>query len=274
MNWLSELIQSTHVELPLKMQAYGPFHILFVVVSLYIIVTVCYFARKSSDKAFRIVMLSVGGALLLSEIYKQLYYLYAAGGAGYDWYIFPFQLCSVPMYLAIVVGCMKKNAVRDAICEYLACIGFLGGIMAYAEPSGILNGHYFSLAHSCIWHALLIFIALYILVTGNAAHRLRDYWKALVVFAGVVVTATTLNLIFCKKPGFNMCYISPFDTTPLAVFDSFDKLFMELMGQYPGRIVSICIYLFAVSLGGFAIYSASFGIIKLVNKIKKKKIAK
>ncbi len=258
MDWLEEFIVSTHKAVENRPEPYGVFHLTFVAVSLLLIVFACYLMRKSSDRTFRAVMFTVGSALLLSEVYKQLYYYYAAGGAGYDWYIFPFQLCSVPMYLSIVVGCMKKNKVRDTLCEYLASLGLLGGIMAYVEPSGILNGHYFTLIHSCLWHAFLIFIALYIIFTNNACRRLENYGRAILVLLGVIATATVLNITFRDKPNFNMCYISPFYNTPLAVFSSFDEIFKGMLGELPGRIVSIAIYVVALIVGGLLVYTVSY----------------
>ncbi len=258
MGVLEEFIKSTHKVVENRPEPYGLFHIVFSILSIALIVGVCFLMRKNTDKTFRAVLFSVGAILILSEIYKQLYYYYAAGGDGYDWYIFPFQLCSVPMYISIAVGLMKKSRVRDAMCEYLVSIGFLGGIMAYLEPSGILNGHYFTLIHSCIWHALLIFIALYILFTGNGCNSLKDYRGAITVFGGVVVMATVFNIVFKGKPDFNMCYISPFYNTPLAVFKDFDVFFQGILGQLGGRIVSIIIYIIAVILGGFIIYIISY----------------
>ncbi len=266
MEFIIALIKASHVAVKNRPEAYGVFHLTFVALSLLLIIGLCCLLRRRSDKTFRIIMFSIGTALLLSEIYKQLYYLYAAGGEGYDWYIFPFQLCSVPMYLSIVIGCMKKNRLRDAMCEYIASIGLLGGIMAYAEPSGILNSHYFTLIHSCLWHALLVFIGLYVLVTGNACRQLKNYTKVLGVLGGVVLTATALNLIFHNKPDFNMCYISPFYGTPLAVFNSFDGFFQGILGQYPGRIVSILIYIIALILGGLILYGSAWFIKQKVQK--------
>ncbi len=272
MNLVEKIVKASYVLIENVPKPYGAFHLIFVFLSLALIVAICYFARKNKDTTFRIVLFSVGMFLLLSEIYKQLLFSIAAGREGYDWDLFPFQLCSVPMYLAIAVGFMKKNMARDAICDYLACIGFLGGFMAYVEPSGILKNDYFSIAHSCIWHALLIFIALYILFTGNACRRLKDYRRALVVFGGVVLTATLLNVIFHNRDGFNMCYISPFYNTPLAVFKDFDVFFQDILGKYFGRIVSVFIYILGVCLGGFAIYSAEWAIcLGIERKTKKSK---
>ncbi len=270
MKYLEEFIISTHVAVENRPAPYGLFHILFVILSLILIVAACWLLKRSSDRTFRSIMFGIGSILLLSEIYKQLYYYFAAGGDGYDWYIFPFQLCSVPMYLSVIVGLMKKSRIRDALCEYLASIGFLGGIMAYAEPSGILNGYYFTLIHSCIWHALLIFIALYILFTDNACGSIKNYKSAVWVVGGVILTATVLNIVFKNKPDFNMCYISPFYNTPLAVFSSFDKFLEGAFGDLLGRILSIIIYIIALILGGFIVYGASY-LIK--SKITKKKIS-
>ena len=270
MNFVEELMKKMVYPID-KPVAYGTYHILFMIISLIIIITFCYFMRKSSDKTFRIVLISLGSFLILTEIIKQFYYLYAIGRSGYDWDIFPFQLCSVPMYVSVIAGCLKKGKVRSIICEYLVTIGFLGGIMAYVEPSGILHNDLFKLLHSCIWHAMLIFIALYILFTNNACKDLKGYPKALVVLGFVVLTATFLNVIFIDKAevGFNMCYISPFRNTPLAVFKDFDVFFKNLLGIYVGRIVSIIIYLFAVGLGGFVIYLVAYYIKNAINKGKK-----
>lgn len=262
MNYIENLMKATHIAVENRPEPYGLFHLIFTVGSLLLIAVICFLARKSSDKTFRIVMFGVGAFLLLSEGYKQLYYYYAAGSAGYDWYIFPFQLCSTPMYLSVAVGCMKKSRIRDAICNYLVAIGLLGGIMAYIEPSGILNGYYFTLIHSCVWHALLVFMGIYALATGNACRCFKGYTGVIAVLGGVVLTATVLNVLLHKKPSFNMCYISPYYNTPLAVFSDFDVFFQGVLGRYPGRVASILIYLIALMLGGLLIYAVSYGIVR------------
>ncbi len=266
MHYLKELVKASHQAVENQPQPYGVFHIAFVVLSLILIVGACFLMRKHSDRTFRAVIFSVGMLLILSEVYKQLYYLWAAGGEGYDWHIFPYQLCSVPMYLSVAIGCMKKGRVRDALCEYLATIGLLGGLMAYIEPSGIFNAHYFTLIHSCIWHALLIFLALYILFTGNACRHFKNYRAALVILGFVVLSATALNLIFHDMPGFNMCYISPFYNTPLAVFSDFDVFFKGIFGQYLGRVISVLIYLVALVLGGLILHTISYYSIRRMRK--------
>ena len=275
MDFIIKIFQNTICPIN-RPASYGLFHILFCVITIAIFITICYFVRKCSDKTFRIVILSVGLFLIVAEIYKHLYFGLAynyndSTAMFYEWDIFSFQLCSVPMYLCIPIGFLKKGKLRDALCEYLVTIGFLGGIMAYLEPSGILHDDLFRLIHSCVWHALLIFIALFILFTNNACTNLKNYPKALIVFAGIVTLATIFNVAFYSKAGegFNMCYISPFRNTPLAVFKQVTEFLQIYLGEYIGRIIVNMIYIGVVPIGGFIIYLVSYYIKKALTKKQK-----
>lgn len=275
MDFILDLLR--HLVIPItKPASYGLFHILFCVITIVAFILICYFTRKCSDKTFRIIILSVGAFLIIAEIYKHLYFafLYNVDGTQtikYEWDIFSFQLCSVPMYLCIPVGLLKKGKVRDVLCEYLVTIGFLGGIMAYLEPSGILHDDLFRLLHSCIWHSLLIFIALFILFTNNACTNLKHFKRSLIVFYSVVCLATIFNLAFYSKvdEGFNMCYISPFINTPLAVFKQITEYLQIHLGEYVGRIIVNALYVLVVPIGGLIIYIIEYFVKKLFNKNKK-----
>ena len=49
----------------------------------------------------KIILIS-GFIMLIFEIYKQVIFTYQVG--HYQWYAFPFQFCSTPMYLYIIYG--------------------------------------------------------------------------------------------------------------------------------------------------------------------------
>ena len=49
-------------------------------------------------------------------------------------------------------------------------------------------------------------------------------------------------------------------------FSYIEDVFKNLLGNYPGRIVSIIIYLIGVSLGGFVIYLISYYLKELASK--------
>ncbi len=268
---------------------YGAFHIGFMIISIFIMLCICIPMRNCSDKAFRIVMLVTGLILLGAELYKHMYYAFIidkidetfiSPSKKYEWDLISFQLCSVPMYLSVAIGCMKEGKVRNALCEYCASIGFLGGFMAYAEPSGILHGELFCTLHSSIWHALLIFIALFIIFTKKGNRSIKDWYKSLPVFAGVVVVATILNLscFSLVRYGFNMCYISPFRNTPLAVFKDITLALQKMFGEDEssmlsfGRMIVNTIYVMVIPIGGLILYGLSLfikWIVSLIVKFKK-----
>lgn len=267
--------------------SYGTFHILFMIISIILMLCFCIPLRKCSDKTFRIVMLVTGLILLGAELYKHMYYAFIIDKVGetfispsqkYEWDIISFQLCSVPMYLSVAIGCMKEGRVRNALCEYCASIGLLGGFMAYVEPSGILHGELFCTLHSSIWHGLLIFIALFIIFTKKGNRSIKDWYKSLPVFAGVVVVATILNLVFfnLSKYGFNMCYISPFRNTPLAVFKDVTVFLQKLFNEDTnaifsfGRLIVNMIYIMVVPIGGLIMYLLSLFVKWLVSIVSKK----
>ena len=69
MQVIEEFIKSTHVVVENRPEPYGLFHLIFVVSSLALMVAICYFARKISEKTFSIVIISIGTVLILRELY-------------------------------------------------------------------------------------------------------------------------------------------------------------------------------------------------------------
>ena len=53
--------------------------------------------------------------MFCSEIWKQFTLTFAIGGGSYIWWYFPFQLCSIPMYILLVYPWIrKKNCPADS----------------------------------------------------------------------------------------------------------------------------------------------------------------
>ena len=96
-------------------KAYGSFHILFSVIGLVLVVGLAFHFHKADEKQNRKILLAVGLFLLATEVYKQLFYFFVIGNRTYPWWIFPFQLCSMPMYLCILSALLPDGEVRNAI---------------------------------------------------------------------------------------------------------------------------------------------------------------
>ena len=117
---------------------YGAFHLVLTVLGVSLSI---FLARKFSfpeRKAGPDTILFLCGLFLgLTELYKQGFIYYIENGRTYDWWYFPFQLCSVPMYLGLFIP-MVPARIRNVFYLFIQDFGLLGGIMALAEPSGLI----------------------------------------------------------------------------------------------------------------------------------------
>ena len=238
-------------------KSYGLFHLSFVFIGLAVSILGAYLLRNTNEKHNKIVLGCVGGFLLITEIYKQLFYYYVIGNSSYQWWIFPFQLCSVPMYTCLILLFVKNDKFKNIIYDFTFTINMSGGLISFCEPSG-LNHPYLTLTlHAYIWHMSLIFLGLYLYSSKRACLNIKGYRNAVITLGVFCVIAQIINITL-RKPGLNMFYISPFVQSPILVFSSIYAKF--------GWFVNMIVYLFAICLGSAIIYMSFYYARKLKNK--------
>lgn len=230
-----------------KPKAYGPFHLIFTFVGLAVCILLAYLLRNTGKRGNKAVLLSVGIFLAVTEIYKQLFYYYYIGDHTYQWWIFPFQLCSVPMYLCLIAPFLKEGKVQSAMYHFMTTFNLLGGLMAFIEPSGIIHEYWTLTLHAFLWHMMLIFVGFYLIASGRGARTLKDYRSSVFLFLALAAMAFIINLIFWipSEGDIKMFYVGP-AISPLAVF----KQIATACGWY----VNTPIYLVAVSLGAYLLF--------------------
>ena len=241
---------------------FGPLHIIYLILSPTLMVLFAWLLRKSNEKQNKIILLSIGIFLILTEIWKHLFYWFVVHNASgeYPWWIFSWQLCSIPMYVVCFAPFIKKARVRRAFYDFLLAFAGLGGIMMHLEPSGAFTINHIVLTfHSLVWHSLLLFIAMYLAISNRAGRRLLDFFPGLIIFGGTAVIAEIINVIFYYTIGvpLNMFFISPFRRTTIAIFSN--------IYDAAGPWASIPLYLFALCLGGFLIHFCTYYIRKIIN---------
>ena len=108
-----------------------------------------------------------GIVLIAMELWKQLTLWLLVEGGQYNVWYFPFQLCSLPMYLALLYGMLRKRTgrrafiIKRALLTFLQDYGFLGGALALIVHEGLLHpGHPLLTAHGFIWHIVMLLTAL------------------------------------------------------------------------------------------------------------------
>lgn len=228
-------------------KAYGTFHLVFFFVGLALSVILAYALRNTDSKQNRAVLLSVGIILLVSELYKQLYYTYVIGQGSYQWWIFPFQLCSIPMYLCLILPFLKDGKLKNSLYDFMLAFNLMGGFVAFIEPSGLVHDRITLTWHAFIWHMLLVFLGLYIGFSKRAGLKLSDYKRAVAVFAVLCVISFSINLIFfnLSNGSINMFYVGPADS-PIIVFKSISEKF--------GWYVNTPLYMLSLCLAAFVFY--------------------
>lgn len=222
---------------------YSIFHILFVSVGLTIIVFLAYYVSKRLNEAKLCRLLFFCGVILASaECYKQLFLYYVINKQTYNWWYFPFQLCSLPMYFCLILPFVFSKKVRTVLYTFMQDFNLLGGILALAEPSGLFHPYWFLTLHGLIWHLLLVFIGLVIAFTHHSDSTLKGFFKTVPLFFICCAIASFINHTAKPLGQADMFYISPY-------YPSAQIVFHDIALNY-GIPIGNGVYLFAVLLGG------------------------
>ncbi len=224
--------------------SYGAFHILYTLIGFALCGFAAWKLRNVSNKTANRILFVIGVVLAAGELMKQFFYYFAILDREYSWGDFPFQLCSVPLYLCLIAPCLKEGKLQRGMYSFMVLYNLLGGAIAFTEPSGLLLDRWFLTAHACIWHMLLVFIGLFLCFSKRGGNQKSDYWGATYTFLALCAVAFGLNCFvqYGLGKGMNMFFVGPGDS-PLIVFKQFSQWF--------GWYINTPIYIFAVCLGAY-----------------------
>lgn len=204
--------------------------------------------RIHQQKFDRIMLIS-GVILLIGELYKQLMNFYVVNDHVYDWWIFPFQLCSLPMYLCPLL-IMIHNAKRHRfLCTFLLDFNMMGAVATFIDPSGIFHPYWMLTLHGILWHLMLIFVGFVIIFSHEADLTTRGFLRALPLFAFFCLAAEVLNGILHRFSAANLFYISPWEMSTQLLFGDIDRIL--------GRPIGILLYILAMAAGAWLIHNVA-----------------
>lgn len=184
---------------------YGTFHIISLIISLIFFVFCFILAKKRNNKKDSVVVLIITLLLIITEIWKQITRTKLNGGV-YPFGIFPFQLCSIPMYLGLLPIFLKEGKLKETIYKYITFTGLIGGLAMLTVPVVILTNYVLYTIHSLFWHMMLVGQSIYLIRSrkyGN--HVFKDIIPCIPILAVVVATAVILN---STNYGFNLISLS------------------------------------------------------------------
>jgi hypothetical protein len=249
---------------------YGWFHILWLVASILAGVVLCITHKKGDDARVRKVVLITAITVVIWEIYKQINYSFSYENGiefNYQWYIFPWQFCSTPMYIGLLAGLTKKSYVHRAASAYLATFAFFAGAAVMVYPNDVFTGTLGVCIQTMICHGSMITIAIYLLGSGYVKANWKSLLQAMSVFAVTVGIAVILNEVahatgITKEHFFNMFYISPHCDPHLPVYSDVQRAV-----PYP---LDLIIYIAGFSAASGVILLSASGIQVLAKKLRKK----
>ena len=206
--------------------AYGLFHIILIVVGLSLCITLAWLCRNFDEKKNKILVLSFAGALIASEVFKQLFLFYVIEGGAVSWGEFPFQMCSMPMYLCPLAVFARKERFRRAVYGFMMCFNLLGGFAAVFEPSGIFLDQLPLTVHAILWHYSLVFLGFYLIFSRRAGKTMQDFYDVLKLFLVLCYVAFFINILIGITTGesVNMFFVGP-NPSPLIVFNTIARRF-------------------------------------------------
>jgi hypothetical protein len=205
--------------------------------------------HRLSDKQVSRVLLGCGLFLLAGELYKQTFLYFYINNRAYDWWYFPFQLCSLPMYLCILQYFLPEGRIRTIVYTFMQDFNLLGGVAALIVPAGFCGIHWSLTLHGYLWHILLVLIGFFIHLTRRADDSRIGFLRTLPLFAICCVIATLIN-VYAPGGGItDMFYISPYHPSTQPVIH---ELALAL-----GILPADLIYLGIVVLGGALVHLLS-----------------
>ena len=246
---------------------YGPFHLFWLATVALCTLALCIGHRQASRAQVCNVVLGVALAVTALEIYKQINYsfTYETGTVvfSYQWYAFPFQFCSTPMYVGLLAGIFRKGKLHDHLCAYLATYAVFAGLCVMLYPGDVFCNTVGINIQTMVWHGSMIVVGAYLLASGHVKLEHKTVLKALPVFAAVVLIAMGLNEWayrsgLLEAHAFNMFYFSPYCDPSLPVY----SLVQQVL-PYP---VSLLVYVAAFTAAAELVLLAAKGVGALAHR--------
>lgn len=201
------------------------FHLLWLAImivgSIILAITV---GKKHNPKYDRIVIAVFSAILICCEVFKQFFWFEFYG--YYRFEIFPYQFCSVPIYVATAATLIPNEKARELCYKFLAFYGIIGGLAVMLVPTAVLYTYFIPMSiHSMLWHSVLVMMGIYLIVSKGYGKTIKELFSPCALFLCFIVIAVIGNILVYKlhlgtpacQPGDNlsMFYISPYYPTQL-----------------------------------------------------------
>lgn len=250
---------------------YGWYHLMWLGIMVAATVFLCRKFGRSSDKTIGRVVFFTAVIVALFEVYKQVNYTFVVEdgkiNTDYQWYIFPFQFCSMPMYVGLLTGVFRKGRVHNALYAFLSTYAIFAGLCVMAYPGDVFTSTIGVNIETMFCHASMIPIGILLMYSGKVEVKHRTILKAIPVFVSALFLANLFNEIayfsgLLERESFNMFYISRHLEGHLPVYSN-----VQAVVPYPFCLI---IYILGFTLAAYIMMLIYMGVSALCKKLCKK----
>ena len=256
-------------------QMFGWVHILSLALAILLGIVFCIVFKKPTEKTAKRLILITTLVVIALEIYKQVVFSFSYNGQtvsfDFQWYAFPFQFCSMPMYVGLLAALIKKGWLHDALCAFLATYGFFAGIVVMIYPAQVYMDIVGINIQTMICHGLMLSMGIYLLASGYVELKHKTMLKALAIFSSIVVFVMIMNEVvyysgILNGEVLNMFFISRHFAPSLPVYS-----LVQAVVPYP---FCVLLYIAGFSAASYVILITAMIIDKIVSAIKNKQTVK
>lgn len=205
---------------------FGWFHILFLILGILTTIYLYKKYQKADNKIVKKILLICSTIMILFEIYKQINFSFNYENNNfyweYQWYIFPFQFCSTPMYVAMIAALTKNKKIENIAYAFLATYGLVGGLSVMLYPSTVFVSTIGISIQTMVHHGLMVVMGLFLLITNRVPYKFSTIINGMKMFLYLIVIALLIDVTTYYTnidSGLEMFFISPFHTSELPVFN-------------------------------------------------------
>ena len=269
MNFWVKLQQICETQMPTP-PIYGWFHLLFFVLSILAGVLLAVTHKKGDDARVRRAVFITGVIVILAEIYKLFVYSFSIDGDrlvfDFQWYVFPWQFCSMPMYVSVLTGLIKKGKVHRSLMAFLATFAVFGGACVMFYPGDVFYSNLGVNVQTMICHGSMLTMGIYLYASGYVKAEHKTILRAIPVFAVAVGMAVLMNEVFYRSgilngETCNLFFVSPHFPGTLPVYSTIQGIV-----PYPWSLI---LYIVCFSLAAYVMLLIAMGIKALVSKCRK-----
>ena len=247
---------------------FGWFHILWLLLTAGATVGLCLLYKHGKIKNPLDVVFYTAMIVIALEIFKQFRYSFSYDGIvqfDYQWYAFPWQFCSIPMYVGLLAG-LTRGKLQSALLDFLATFAVFAGACVMVYPGDVYTSSVWINIQSMVCHASMIVVGVFLYYTGTVKARHKTILGGMAVFSVAVCMAVLLNELafvvgIVPNETFNMFFVSRHCAPSLPVYS-----LVQAVVPYPWCLF---IYIAGFTAAAYIMLLIAMLVKKIANKTKK-----